>query len=306
MLELGQFHSVAHELYGLIESDPDHNLEGWAQCGHLVQQIWYEGEWRDLPDLTTLDPAVAEKIAAALDAGTVRSRPRRMSRREVWDRGSGELINLPGHGVWEILHEDLAVERHVVANELAFEDDEISPATLRFSTRGVDAFGNSIELADRTKYMVVVNPFAPDMAFIGDVQGRYIGEFRAIVRPTRATESDEPDTLAAMGHAAQREAELLGPLRERHAHKAAAKDARHGRNAKLMDTARPATPEERDAIKRQREVAFDSDDFTDLPVSDQQIAPSVVSGEGDWSASVQPDTQAQSAETETYSASDFF
>ena len=305
LLELGQFHGVAHELYGLIENDPDHNLEGWAECGHFVQQIWADGEWRDLPDLTTLDPAVSERLVAALEAGTIRSRPRKMSRREVWDRGAGELIKLPGHGVWEILREDLAVERQITGNELVFEDEEVGPGKHRYRTRGVDAFGHPVELSDRTAYRVIVNPFAPDMAFVGDMQGRYIGEFRATARPTRGTEADDPDILAAMGEVAQREGELLAPLRERHAGKAAAKDARHKRNAALMDTARPATKEERDEIKRQREVAFDSDDFTTHPVL-EQVAPSVASEEGDWLAPEQPDTQVQGAETETYSASDFF
>ena len=309
LLDVRQWHGLAHDIYGQIETDPEHNLTDWAQCNHLVQQVWVEGGWRDLPDFRTLDDLTRERLTAALGAGTVPTHSRHMTRREVWDQGAGELIKLPGHGVWDILQADLGAERTVTANELAFKDAEIDSGTLRFSTRGVNAFGHPVDLADRTAYRVVVNPFAPDTAFVGDRAGRYVGEFCAIVRPTRAGEGD-PSMQQAFGAVAKREAELLTPLRERHAGEAAAKEARTRRNVRLTDETKPATKEERAEIKRQRATAFPSQDFSAPEVLEpanpapRQETPAVGSGEGFWPAAEQPETN-RPTHTFSYDGSDF-
>ena len=310
LVSLTEFHHIAHEKYGQIEDDTNHSLADWAQCGHLQQQVWAEGEWRDLPDMDTLPPDTRARLVAALDGGTVRTRLRKLSRLEVWRQGACELIKLPGHGVWEILHRDLATERAVSSNQLAFTDGEIDADELRFSTRGINAYGHPVNLTDRETYKVVVNPFAPDVAYVGDVAGRYVGEFRAIPKATRSTE-DDPAVQAVFGAAAKRTAELLAPLRERHAGEAAAKDARERHNARLLDTSKPATSDERETIKRQRKMAFKADDFT-APAQPEprhpaptQEAPAVTSGEGFWSdADYQPESE-RPAHTQSYDASDF-
>ncbi len=310
LVSLTEFHHIAHEKYGQIENDHDHNLTDWSQCGHLQQQVWAEGEWRDLPDMDTLPADTRARLVAALDAGTIRTRPRKLSRLEVWRRGASELIKLPGHGVWEILHRDLAAERTVSSNQLAFTDSEIDADEMRFSTRGIDAFGHPVSLTDRETYKVVVNPFAPDVVFIGDAAGRYVGEFRAIPKATRSTE-DDPVMQAVFGAAAKREAELLAPLRERHAPEAAEKNARQRRNDARLDLSKPATQTERDAIKRQRKTAFKADDFAapeqpgPLHPAPTQEAPAVASGEGFWSeADYQPESE-RPARVHDYDASDF-
>ena len=269
LLELGKFHAVAHDIYRAIENNPDHKLGDWAECGHLVEQAWIEGQWRDIPAMDTLSETARAALLAGLEDGTLRTRTRHMTRGEVWDRGAGELIRLPGHGVWELLQADLGSPRRVAANELAFEDQEVGPGKLRFHARGVGVDGEAVSLRDRETYHVVVNPFAPETAFVGDVDGRYIGEFAAIVRVTRTTETrpfDERDdtpsevppdaaNLRAMGVVARTEAELLTPLRERHAGEAAAKVSRQRRNAALLDVSKPATREERAAAKQSQKLA---------------------------------------------------
>ena len=202
LVELNDFHSFAHQFYGQIENDPDHNLTDWAQCGHLVQQAWVDGGWRDIPPMDSLTGQARENLLAGLEDGTLKTRLRHMTRREVWDQGAGELIKLPGHGVWDILQGDLGSERRVTGNELAFYDQEVAPGKLRFCTRGVGASDQLVELSDGKEYRVVVNPFAPDTAFVGDLTGRYLGEFRTVLRPTRANE-DDPAMQAAFGAAAK-------------------------------------------------------------------------------------------------------
>lgn len=138
-----------------------------------------------------------------------------------------------------------------------------------------------------------------------------MGEFRALAKPMRGTQPNDPDILSAMGAAAHRESELLAPLRERHAGEAAAKAARHRRNAALLDTARPATKEERAEIKRQRAATYSADDFLDDPATPEtsrpapmQKAPAVETGEGFWSGADSTTTDSP-ARTQIYDASDF-
>jgi hypothetical protein len=45
LLEVNQFMAVAHDLYGQIESDPDHDLEGWIEAGNVAQELLLGGTW---------------------------------------------------------------------------------------------------------------------------------------------------------------------------------------------------------------------------------------------------------------------
>ncbi|MBV9657178.1 MAG: hypothetical protein JO295_03615 [Verrucomicrobia bacterium] len=238
LLEVGQFHRVAGELYGQIESDSDHELEGWLECGHVAQQFFGPHGWQDIP--ADADP---EKVAVLLSSGFVQTRPRKLSRREVWERGAGELRRIGGPLVCAILGDDLAVERRCDKGQFEFSDADLGPGEHRYTSAGQDADGFPVRFRDGETYQFLANPFAPQWAFIRDARGAYLGQVRRIEKTQRTAE--EMDALhRRMGAAAHEEKEALRALGIRHAGdgERRARAARNNAAAMRSATPQPAAP----------------------------------------------------------------
>ena len=230
ILELNQFMSVAHELYSAIEDDSDHELEGWIECGHVEQELLLGGQW--ISQTKLLDDSAQSQLALELiKNGQLSARPRKLSRREVWQRGAGELVRIPGHGVCSILGDDLASEHNVRSNMFEFEDREVGPGVHRYEAIAKTPFGEELRLVDGEKYETFVNPFAPDALFVRRANGAYIGECRKIDKPCRG---DVEAVHRRCGAAAKEEAALLAPIRTRHLADARDKAARQERNAAVL------------------------------------------------------------------------
>lgn len=228
ILELSQFMDVAQEVYARIAHRREHKLEGWIESGNVVQAFSWGGQLLMETQLTDEQRAL---VPALLSSGMLSAKPVRMSRQEVWDRGARDLIRIPGWGVCSILGDDLAREVRVSRNMISVEDAEIGPGVFRFESFIVDAEGNDAALRDGETYQAFINPFAPDMLFVRDAKGRYLGESRRIHAPCRG---DVEAVARAMGEAAKRESTLLAPLRARHMARARAKLEIHRANAETL------------------------------------------------------------------------
>ena len=75
-----EYHALAHELYGNIDEDTDHELDDWEECGHVVTELEIApGHW--MPQSEVLkSPEAAALVRQLLEAGRMNSRPRKMSR----------------------------------------------------------------------------------------------------------------------------------------------------------------------------------------------------------------------------------
>ncbi len=262
MLEVNQFLEVAQDIYANIENYTEHDLVDWEECGHVVNEFLFDNRWVDQRAIMNLEPEVRAMFETLIESGKVQTRPRRMSRREVWDAGAGELVKLSGFGVVAILGEDLGVERKMRDGMFQFADAEVGPGIHRFYSRAIDAYGAQIELPEGA-YKTFVNPFAPDTLFVCDLKGGYIGECSR----TRRAQNDDPQAVArACGAAEGREAEMLEPFRKRGMDAAREKLARHKNNARVVGDA-PITPEEKEVKRREPEVrAASNDKFSKLAV----------------------------------------
>lgn len=234
LLELNQFMSVADQTYAILERDRDHELEGWIESGNVTQLLEIGG--KEILEIH-LTPEQRAALPVMLESGFVQARPVRMSRREVWDRGASELLHLPGWGICEILGDDLARESTVLDGMFELQDQQIGPATYRYTSRVIDSMGRQQELRDGEKYQVFINPFALGTLFVRDAKGRYVGECRQIHAPCRG---DLDAVKRAMGEAVKREHELLVPINARHDRENREKLRRHQANAAAMDDSTPA------------------------------------------------------------------
>lgn len=257
MLEVNQFMPIAIELYRHIENYTDHNLTDWIECGHVVNEFYFDGRWMDQRAVIQAAPEVQDLFSAMLDSGRIETRSRPMSRREAWDAGAGELVKLPGHGVVAILGGDLAIERKVKDGRFEFTDAEVGPGLHRYDSLAVDPQGRKCELREGEVYQAFVNPFAPETLFVCNARGGYIGECKRIATACRG---DEEAVQRACGAAAKRESDLLNPYRLRHMAEAREKAARHKNNAMALDTSEPKLP---------RSKAVTIDELSELGAADQ-------------------------------------
>lgn len=256
LLELNEFMRVAHALYDEIENDTEHDLNDWIECGHVVNELLLGGQWID-QRLLLQNPAQAELALTLIQAGSLSTRPRKMSRREVWNRGAADLIRLPGHGVCAILGSDLAEERKVDRDRFEFRDKEVGPGMLRYEAVAVTPYGERISLRHGETYETFVNPFASETLFVRRADGSYIGECRQIGKPCRA---DVEAVQRRCGEVAAREAELLAPIRVRHLEEGREKARRHAHNVAVLG-GKPVTMAERMAAIADKKRVTSASDF---------------------------------------------
>lgn len=240
LLEVNQYMGVLGDIYRFIENDPEHDLEGWEQCGHLMQMIHILGDWRTQDELLTLPDGQREMALAMIQSRMVETRPRKMTRAEVWHRGAADLVRIHGGTVCNILGNDFAVERKVHAHQFVFEDKEVGPGQHRFEGIVTDAEGRQSFLKDGETFLAFVNPFAPNQLFVKDAKGRFIG---TAARCERASRADAEGLKRSMGRAAHIEAELLAPLAARQARETRKKLAMHRSNADVLAGASEAREE---------------------------------------------------------------
>jgi len=231
LLEQGQFMSVLSDIYKFLELDHEHNLEGWIDCGHVTQELHLLGQWWTQEALMTLPEAQQQMAIALLHSGNLQARPRKLSRLEVWQRGSSDLIRISGATVCDILGPDFATERKVASHMFQFRDKEIGPGDHKYDAIIADPEGRHLQLKEGETYHTTANPFAPDQLFVKDAKGRFLG---TAPRITRASRADVEAVTRAIGAAAKKETLLLEPLRKRQMATAREKLAIHRHNAAVI------------------------------------------------------------------------
>jgi hypothetical protein len=252
LLEISQAHQLLVERYKQIEDDVDHDLEGWLECGHVSQEIQLGGQWVD-QRLLLQDSAQSELALQLIAQGKLMTRPRRLSRGDVWRAGASELVRIQGFGVCAILGDDLAVERRVSRSVFEFEDREVGPGVHRYSAVAVNAHGEQMRLADGERYETFINPFAEDRLFVRRSNGSYIGECSRISKPCRG---DVAALQRRCGEVAREEAELLAPVRETMMPVIRERKAQATRNVRVL-RGNPVTKIERNRAERMREIEQD-------------------------------------------------
>lgn len=231
LLEIGQYMSVLGEIYRFIENDPEHDLEGWLECNHIMQTAHILGEWRTQDELMLLEPGQREMALAMISRGLVESKPRKMTRAEVWHRGASNLVRIHGGTVCRILGDDFAKERKVQAHQFVFEDKEVGPGQHRFEGIITDSDGRQSFLKDGETYKAFINPFAPNQLFVQDAKGRYLGTAQ---RCERSSRMDVEAIHRQMGRAAEIEAKLIAPHAARQTRQMRQKLKMHQNNAAVL------------------------------------------------------------------------
>jgi hypothetical protein len=245
-----QFLPYLNDYYTLgLNGRTDHELEGWKALGFLKTEYtlapgsgqYLSGDqFLALPDNTQ----TMLREAARADSAAY-TRRRNLSPLEVWNSGRRDLRPAPAPLICDILGKDLAREVKVRGSYIRFRDQDISPDELIYAARVHMHGGAQRELRDGEKFLAFANPFAPSDLFLLDARDRYLGVCRL---EQRITATDRTGIIAAAGFKSQRNAEILQPLRNRHAETVQETREMRAHNAKVI-AGDPVTPEETAAAR---------------------------------------------------------
>lgn len=214
-----QFLPYLNDYYRIgLNGRTDHQLEGWAKLGFQTTeytlapgsgQYLTSGQYLALPESTQ----AMLREAARYDAANY-TRKRNLSPQEVWDSGRKDLRRAPAPLICDILGKDLGREVTVRGSYIRFRDQDISPEELIYQARAHLLTGAQRELRDGEKFLAFANPFSLSDLFLLDGRDRYYGICRL---EQRVTATDRTGLTTAAGEKAHRNAEILQPLRNRHA-----------------------------------------------------------------------------------------
>ena len=242
----------------------DHDLEAWEALGHVVTEYtmcpgsdqWLSEEaFLALPVVSRV--ALSEAIRMAPKQWTNR---RNLSPLEVWNRRRAEdFVPVPPAVLCEIVGGDLAREVTARRGFLTFEDQDISCDPLIYKAKYCSGPRRGEEIGHGEKVQLVVFPFDDgSTALAVDAKGKFLGElplYKKVlpINPdafgSSASFDDRPDIRSedlkrAAGEKHSRIAEILEPVRIRHAE--AVQEARDIKawNKKVADPDTPVTDAE--------------------------------------------------------------
>lgn len=220
----------------------------WPFCSFtqfqlIAQEVYARLNARTEHDLEGWD----ERMVPCARTGKMR----RMSPEEFWRPRRRQLRPIAPEITALILGSEGGVERVTRNGMIQLRDAEISGDVIRF---------DATDLRDREKFLTVLNPFDTHSLTCFDAKGRYIA---TLPRLHSVCRGDAEAVQRACGQAVKTEAKLLAPLRARAMQQARAKQAMHQNNARVLDTARDFTPEEKAASRERRAQTVPADAFLD-------------------------------------------
>lgn len=220
-MEWGEFAEKAYMVYDAINHRRNHKLEGWEESGFTVQ-MWRRSPrdlWQPMSELKKIMDLMGDEDARRLldriECDPDLTTRRRMSPAEAWDARAKERVKLGDWAAPRLLGMELAQKCKVSDRlELSFRDDS--------SRASVSIYGmldNGSFLERGAEYLVWVNPLNPGIAYVCDLEGRYLGTAQVVVpvkrgdmaglqsqmRVVRAAEADMRRKLAPIAAARQRE-----------------------------------------------------------------------------------------------------
>lgn len=217
--------------------DPEiwsHELEGWAECGHILPEFRFSADsdrWLTDADLGRLEPVAREAFLALCVDRPELTRERKLSPHEVWHAGRNALVKLPDVAVAEMLGEDFAREERVVDMAFRFQDAELAPEALQFEARVLTPRGFEEELPNAETFKLLLNPFNLALAYVHDAKGRFLGTVRRAQRDCR---TDAEAVQEQFKRGAVRQADVLSVIRRQDSANLAAQTRRMKENTDLL------------------------------------------------------------------------
>ncbi|MCX6994160.1 MAG: hypothetical protein NT011_13600 [Kiritimatiellaeota bacterium] len=262
LLHFDIYTSIMSELYARMDDRDWHALEGWEKAGLMISEfcLGEGGNWFPMENLLAMKPDQRAAITAFLQTRPDLQRTRRLSPREVWNRGKPNLVRLSKYLTPEILEYDDGFTKKVQKDGLiVFEDRYLGPGKhIYFSTvQTPDGFMQ--QLCREREYLLHVTPYHADSLFVSDAEsGAMIG---IAPRYDLAQRFDQHGIETLMGRQAHDMKLLSDPIKDRHHDEAEVRAAMIRWNEEVLN-GKIATRVDRQLQK----------DLAEMPVTSEDVA----------------------------------
>jgi hypothetical protein len=253
-------------VYDRIAATEQHHLEGFEQCGFVVDEFSLFGDtWRPLSDLDQLPAEQRAMIRAALALNPRSQRPRVMSRREAFAycQRRSDLMRLPDSIVPELLGPELG-DLLMVGQDatLSVPDKYLPRVAHQVAAVAVLPSGCHQPLNRGTRWLVHLNPLSATQAFISTPDGIYVGKAPVMVAGTKYDVHHA--NLALLNQMEAAELKRLAPVGEKRLREMVAMKAT---NFKALTG--------RDALAEAAEATSARDEIMRRDISDDDLAAAV-------------------------------
>ena len=156
----------------------DHRLEGWRECGNYMPAFRLDTQLPWLPHtmLDRLTPEQQSHVQTLLRANPDLTGEMCLTPRQVFDAGKSDLVKFTPAQNAMLLAGVEGADRPVTRGLLEVGVPECNPdSPLRYGPIVKDCQGREEPLRAGDKYLVRVNPYAPDRAWLYDARGGWIG-----------------------------------------------------------------------------------------------------------------------------------
>lgn len=181
-LDLSEAVFAINDLYGLLNCRDDHQIEGWADCGGVVDMFRFSSksdDWRPLSEVARLpeNDQLALSVALKMDP-TLKDR-RVLSPAQMLLAHDIRLIRLPDAAVPDLLGAKYGYEKDVVNSRVKLNVPGLG--TMRFRAVYQDADGFRRSIPNGSKVLAHLNPWKPGHIYLTDPSnGRYLGKAERI------------------------------------------------------------------------------------------------------------------------------
>jgi len=178
----------------VINTRNDHALEGWRKCGYYIAVIRAAEHlpWMPATHLLNLPEAEQAQWRMMLASNPNLTSEIALSPRQVFDAGAPRLVRFTPAQCALFLGELSGDEQTVKQGLLAIGCAEINPdEALLFGPMVRDFNGVEVALQNGDKWLVRVNPFMPEVAFLYNAQNGFAGVASAYGRADR----QDPEAL---------------------------------------------------------------------------------------------------------------
>jgi hypothetical protein len=192
-------HAV-NEIYALLNCREDHQIEGWAECGGVVDMFRFStksDDWRPLADVNDLpeNERFALSMTLKLDPGLKQLRT--LSPAQMLLSHGTRLLKLPDEAIPDLLGQHYGQILPINGGIIAFRQPGLGK--LRFKAIYQDRDGFRRRVSNGESILAHLNPWKPDFIYLSDAKtGRYLGKAD---RDYAHTRGDTEATQRAHGRA---------------------------------------------------------------------------------------------------------
>jgi len=217
LLHFDRYTAIVAELYARMDDRDWHELEGWEKAGLMISEycLGEGGNWFSMENMLAMSPEQRAAITAFLQTRPDLQRTRRLSPREVWNRGKTNLTRLNKYLLPELLEKDDGFVMPVQKNGLiVFADRYLGPGKHIYYSTVQTPDGFMQQLCREREYLFHVTPYHAESLFVSDAaSGAVIG---IAPRYDVAQRFDQNGIEALMGAQAHDKKLLTDPIKDRH------------------------------------------------------------------------------------------